>query len=558
VIRWLFLVAILGVVCNLFVIQVLHHDEYVEKARAAHMRKFTIAAKRGLIYMRDRDESVPIVMNRQVWTVFLDVMEVRNEEKVRKALKEVLSVSDETLDKAFADKSSRYYVVAKSVGREQAEKLKEKELSGVGMSERTDRAYVEGAMAAQTLGFVNADGEGQYGVEQGFNARLAGKEGYMHTVTDVNNIPLSLGDENIAVPAEDGEDVYLTMERNIQRATEKLLLAGMERAGAEWGSVMVMEAKTSRVVAMANAPSFDPSNIGAVQDYRVLSNPILTDPYEPGSVVKTFSFSAGLDAGKIQTSTPFNNGDGRCTQVDGQRICNLETKWSGTITMERAFIQSLNTGMTQMLRFMGSGGDKITYAGRQLLYDYYYNKFRFGQNSGLGVYEVPGILISPDDGEGGAFRYANMSFGQGMTANIMQISTAFSAVVNGGVYRKPALEMKDVEKGNRVISEEVSKTMRRVLAETWKSTNSRNLRPYVAIGGKTGTAQVPDGMGGYKEVETLGSFVGFVGDTVDEPKYVIMVRLGAEDKEIRGWDHAGYLFNDIVDFVVQYDGMGVR
>ena len=558
-IRGLFLVAILGVIVNLFVIQVIDHQKYVEQARSDHMKRFVIAAKRGQIYMMDGDRAVPVVMNTRVWTVFLDVMEVKNEEGVRNVLKDVLGFEKEALDKAFADKSLRYYVVAKGVSREQAEKIKEKNLRGVGMSEQTVRAYVEPGLAAQTLGFVNQDGVGQYGVEQGFNARLAGKEGYLKTVTDVNNIPLSLGDENIAEPAEDGEDVYLTIDRNVQKAVERILAAGVERADADRASAVVIEAATSKVVAMANVPSFDPDKLAEVKDFGVLSNAVVTDPYEPGSVIKPFFFSAGLETGKFSTETEFDNGNGECVKVRDRWICNFEKMWWGPRTMGFALVHSLNVGMVNGL--MKIGGGEITYDACKYLYDFYHDEFKFGQSTGSGVYEMPGILISPDDERGyEAVRCANTTFGQGMTANMMQIATAYASVVNGGMYHKPALESKSVDvDGRRVISEESSAIMRALAIETWQSTNWwDNLREYVEIGGKTGTAEVPDGVGGYKEEETIGTYLGYVGENGGKPKYVIMVRVSGEDKTIRGWDHAGYTFNDIVDYMVQYKNLGAR
>ena len=224
--------------------------------------------------------------------------------------------------------------------------------------------------------------------------------------------------------------------------------------------------------------------------------------------------------------------------------------------MRDVFVHSLNTGMVQLLRFTGSGGDRITGEAKEKLYDYYVNRFRLGQKTGIGVYEEPGILLKPDM-PGSTVQYATMTFGQGMTANMLQIATGVAAAVNGGVYHAPYIEMGKGSQGERILSEQTSEQMRSVMVDAWQYLNKRNLRPYVSIGGKTGTAEVPLDTGGYKEGEYIGDFVGYVGATADRPEYVIMVRIGGKGKEMGGWNHAGPMFNEIVDFMVKYERIGV-
>ena len=547
------------VVVNLFVIQVVRHQAYVERARSEHMKQFTIRAKRGQIYAMDGDERVPIVMNRQVWTVFLDPMSVGNADLYKEKLSSVLGDSVRAIiDKGMEDRSSRYYVIAREVEREKAEAIKAFEFAGVGLTLETRRAYVEEGMAGQLLGFVNNEGVGQYGVEGGFNEVLSGTDGFMNTVTDVNLIPLSVGDENVAEPAVDGRDVTLSIDRNVQVGVERALKAGVEKLGADSGSAIVIDANDGRIVAMANWPTYNPADYRLVEDAKVFQNSVVQDPYEPASVIKTFTFATGIDIGTMNATQTFTNK--ASITVNGWPVKNYVPGYHGTMTMQEALNRSMNVGsVTALMRFDGDG-TRITKKSKDILYNYYTERFGFGRPTGIGIFANDGIVISPDDEEGGDVRYANMTFGQGMTANMLQVATAFAAVVNGGTYHAAYLDM-DAERaaGYEAIKSSTSLQMREMLRNTWTFLNrgSRNKVPKdVVIGGKSGTAEVADLVnGGYKENEAIGSFIGYVGATIDKPEYVVMVRVGGEEKVYEGWTHVSPIFSDIVNYMVKYKGI---
>jgi cell division protein FtsI/penicillin-binding protein 2 len=372
-------------------------------------------------------------------------------------------------------------------------------------------------MAAQVLGFVTYPdeasfefgGAGQYGVEGAFDERLQGHPGYINAVTDVNMVPLSIGDENVTVPAKNGEDIVLSLDRNIQRAAERVVQAQAEATGADWANAVVVDARDGRVLAMANYPTYEPENFAKVTDASVYLNKVVTEPFEPGSVIKTFAFAMALEEGKITPELRFNNGNGIYTTVEGgYKIGNFEKKWGGEISMRDVFVHSLNTGMVQVLRQMGGAGDRITYEAKRTLYQYYSERYHLGQKTGIGVYEEPGLVMDPDGSDQSELRFANMTFGQGMTANMLQIAVGAAAVVNGGVYHAPYIEMGGAKEGERILSEKTSAEMRSVMVDAWRYLNKKNLREYVSIGGKTGTAEVPLATGGYQEGETLGDFVG--------------------------------------------------
>ena len=259
------IVAMILIVAKLFSIQILEHDKYVAQAEAQHTMQNTIVAKRGEIYMMDGDSPVPMVMNSKVWNIIIDPQITRKQrEKVEQILREqakgYLTVQD--FDVAYKDVTSRYFVAARNVPYKNAQEIKKQELPGVYFQGLTKRVYPEEKMAAGLLGFVNQNGSGQYGVEQALDKELAGTNGVLKTVKDVNNIPLTIGDENVRVPAKDGKNVVLSIDRNIQNKAEQILFEKTKEYKIAHGTMVVMDPMNGRIMAVASVPNYDPSNYG--------------------------------------------------------------------------------------------------------------------------------------------------------------------------------------------------------------------------------------------------------------------------------------------------------
>ena len=259
--------------------------------------------------------------------------------------------------------------------RKTAEQIVEADLAGVWLQANTERVYPEGELASTVLGFVNADGVGQYGVEGTLNEALAGKDGLLKTVKDINNVALSIGDDKVKIPAVDGENVVLTIDKNIQYNVEKIIAQKAKDLGFKNVSALVLDPNNGEVMAMANIPGYDPANYGRVESAETYINHVVEDPFEPASVCKTFTFATGIEYGVMTADSVYNNtGE---TYVDGWPIKNAEQRSSllGTQSMQTAFNWSLNTGSTQTLRWLGGSDTEITAQGRERLYEYYYNHF---------------------------------------------------------------------------------------------------------------------------------------------------------------------------------------
>ena len=550
---------------RLFYLQILRHDYYVGEARAIQVQPLTIQPVRGEIYMTDGEDIVPLVLNEKVYIVFADPVDIKDSGRTADVLRRLIGgnlvkdfeplLRDET-------KTIRYRVLARNVSRAQAELIQKENLAGIGLQQTARRVYPEGSLAAQTLGYVNNDGRGQYGLEESQNDRLAGRAGVLETVTDVRKIPLTIGESDINTPAVDGDNLVLTIDRSVQLRAEELLKIGLERAKATKGSIVIMNPQTGAVMAMANLPTYAPATYYNVEDYAVFQNNVVSYPYENGSVIKALSMGAGLDSGAVTVNSTFADGSG-CTQVDDRKICNVEEDpRQASATMLDTLRYSLNTGVVYIAKRMGDG--EVNRTARDTIYRYFHDKYRFGQLTGIEqAGEAQGTVIAPDQQEGNNVRYANMMFGQGMDLTMIQTAAAFSAEINGGTYYKPhliaGLRSDDgvVTKrptsvvAKNVLSADASATARDLI---WQGRKTgffgKNDREGYKVGGKTGTSQVIDPKTGqYSDENSIGTYLGFGG--IDEPRYVIMVRV--DDAKVGGYEGttaAGPIFNDMNNWML--------
>ena len=203
------LVVMAAFVLRLFQLQILQYGKYTELARASQQRQFVIPAERGKIYMMDGKTPVPVVLNQAVYTVIADPQSIDDKERSQlvDSLREIAGGEmTENVSERLNNKKSRYEVLAKNITRTQAEKLKKKNFAGVLYQQSSIRNYPEGELGAHVLGFVNAAGEGQYGVEGSLNKQLKGRDGLLQSVTDVRNIPLTVGKNNMRIEAKSGDN----------------------------------------------------------------------------------------------------------------------------------------------------------------------------------------------------------------------------------------------------------------------------------------------------------------------------------------------------------------
>lgn len=547
-------------VMRLFYLQVIEHGKYVALARQEQEKRLVIPAERGEIYMLDEGTPYKVVMNQTVYTMFVDPKIVTDSKGVLKAIREVVGGNTvEGYAKNIEKTDSRYQVVARQVSHTQAELIRKRGLKGIGFQAESARVYPEKSLAAQTLGFVNFEGVGKYGIEGKFDKELQGTNGLLQSVTDVANVPLTIGSKNIDIAPKNGTDIVLTIDRSIQAYTEQALADGMKRVGADSGSAIVMDPTNGKVLAMANLPTYDPGKLADISNFAQVNNGVVASPYEPGSVMKTFTMATGIDLGVVKPDSTYVNTD--YIKVDDRVISNASKGQTGTITLQHALNWSLNTGMVTVAQRLGDGSS-INYKARSTMYNYLHNKFRLGEPTGIELAgEVGGRIISPKEVEGNAVRYSNMSFGQGMDLTMVQVAAGFSTIINGGTYYSPTViegTMTDDGELKRdssrpsypnVIKASTSESMRQMILGARRAFYAGQDRKGYDIGGKTGTSQTIVN-GKYEDGQTIATYLGYGGDT--GPKYVIMVQVSGKNKNLSGGTEANPIFTDISNWMIDY------
>lgn len=321
---------------------------------------------------------------------------------------------------------------------------------------------------------------------------------------------------------------------------------------------------------MANLPSYDPANYSDVESASAYQNNIVSNPYEPGSVMKLFTVGTGLDTGAITANFTFYNNS--CIMVDDAKICNVEKNVSGrNMTPMQLLEYSLNTGAVWVLEQLG-GGD-INLAGRQKLYDYLTKNYRMNAPTGIQLAnEADSTIFKPNTANGARVLYANMTFGQGEQLTMIQVISGFCAAINGGKYYQPTvllgtLDDKDDTKVNEeqpkvvaenVLKPDVSETLKDMLYQArYLGAKGKIKDNGYYVGGKSGTAQKIDPKtGAYSDTLTTGTYIGFGADKTKTPKYAIMVRVDdAHNGGYAGSAAAQPIFDNMSNFMIQYEGV---
>jgi cell division protein FtsI/penicillin-binding protein 2 len=528
----LVILAIFGL--RLFYLQIIHYSYYRAAALSDQLKQYEIPATRGTISAYDNGGELPIVLNQQLYVLYADPSFVKHADDASERLAAITGGDASKYQKLMKTKHSRYAVLAKKLSPEQKKKIEKMRIPGIGLQAQDYRTYPQNNLAAQILGFVNDEGKGKYGVEQALNRQLTGTPGQLKAITDASGVPLAASRNNTLVAPKNGQDVVLTIDLAMQQQLETILADGVKRTKAAAGSALIMDPASGAVKAMANMPTFDPSQYYKVEDPTVFQNAAVAHPIEVGSSMKTLTTAATLDQGLINPDTTYY--DPSFWKVNEFKITNIEEDGgAGTRSVRDILNQSLNTGATWELMQMGGG--EINLKARQSWYDYLTKHYRFGSETGIEQgYEATGYVPKPEEnGAGINLTYANTAFGQAMTATPIQMGGALSAVVNGGTYFQPHLVDKVVDSsgkatvlGPKVLKQGVvsKKTSQEMIPLMQYVVDHHNFSPgfdqgnYI-VGGKTGTAQIAKPGGGYEDHLFNGTYIGFVGG--DKAQYVIVV-----------------------------------
>jgi stage V sporulation protein D (sporulation-specific penicillin-binding protein) len=539
---WYAILALIVIIfgLRLFYVQVIRYNYYKTAALSDQLKEYQIPASRGIIEAYDGGQIVPIVLNQTFYTLYADPPFIKNPNVVANKLVSIIGGDAATYVASMKVQGSQYQILSHKITQAQNSAILALKYPGIGTQAEDYRVYPQGSLASQVLGFVNNQGVGEYGVEQFENKVLAGTAGQVKAITDVNGVPLAATKGNVETAPKNGDNLVLTLNLAMQEQMEQILAQQYKSTNSQGISALIMNPNNGQVLAMANYPTYDPSNYQSVSNPDLFDNGAVTDAIEPGSSMKTLTTSAALDQGVITPNETFY--DPAHWVIDGFNITDIEQDGgAGEQSIASILALSLNTGATWMLMQMSDpGGTTINQKGIDAWYKYMVDRFRLGEPTGIEQgYEASGYVPQPNMSDPSIdLTYANTAFGQGVQLTPIQLGAALSSVLNGGTYYKPTLISQTVSPSGVVTAnppkiEETHTVSSKVgpelipLMENVVTTYLHEGFPYMSfspdymVGGKTGTAQLAQPGGGYSSTIFNGTYIGFVGG--DKVQYVIVV-----------------------------------
>ncbi|HUY74250.1 MAG TPA: penicillin-binding protein 2 [Candidatus Dormibacteraeota bacterium] len=497
--------------------QVIEHSQLAGQAQAQYREVVQLPATRGVILDRNLTQ---LVVNTTVYSAFVspDQITAAQRDQVAGGLASVLGVDKGSVMTTLAS-GAKFAYIARRFSQDKADKLRALQLPGVGLEDDTQRAYLPGAgpgttLAANLLGFVNYNGDGQYGLEAQYQNVLAGTPGYISSYRDLANREIVLGSHSQQDPVN-GSDLVLSLDANIQYAAEQALADGVKKDKAESGSVLIMDPSTGGIVAWADYPSYNANDFNQTDPSLFLDN-VASSVYEPGSVMKVVTLAGAINSGAITPNTVIN--DPGYLSVGGYRIYDWDRRNHGNINYTYVLEHSLNVGA---MKAMQAEGHAAFYS--------YLQGFGLTKPSGIDV-AAEDAVAPPPASQMADSQYATSSFGQGIDVNMVQMLAAVNVIANGGKYAPPHV----VERVGTQINPLLLQPQRQVISAAAASQMTAMMEAVVQHGSgftsivkgfaldqtaKTGTSQIP--VNGQYTQDVWASFVGFL--PAQHPRFTMLV-----------------------------------
>jgi cell division protein FtsI (penicillin-binding protein 3) len=527
-------------------VQVVSAAEYRGLADRQTQRDIELPARRGRLYDRSGE---PLAMSLAAATVYANPRAIRDGEidpaAVAAGLAPLLGRPAAELVEPLR-RDAAFVYLGRQLPHAVGEQIKEMALPGIGVLEEPRRTYPSPGLAAQVVGFAGIDNTGLAGLELAYEDILVGQPGRLRVERAPGGLTIS-GAPRAVEPPRPGTDLVLTIDRQIQWATEQALADAVEAYGALGGSALVIEVDSGEILAMASAPSFDPGTLAASDDYA-RRNRAVTDIFEPGSVSKVITAAAALEEGLVGADERFSVPD---TYVVGdKRFKDSSPHPTELMSFSEIIAESSNVGTIQIAQRVGE----------ERLHDYL-TAFGFGRPTGLGFPgESAGLLPATEDWW--VTSLPTLAIGQGVSTTLLQVAGVFETVASGGAWTEPTLVRGSVDAGGRLVGgappareQVVSASTARTLADMLtgvveEGTGGLAAVPGYRVAGKTGTAQKPSATSrGYEPGAYIGSFAGFA--PADNPALVVAVMLD-EPTPIYGGLTAAPVFSEIMGFALAH------
>jgi len=546
--RALFVAAFIGfwmllIAARLVHLQFSQHEGLANRARQQQQNAIETSPQRGELL--DRQER-QLARSVQTVSLFLDPdgLDTETLDRNAKQLAQSLGLKQTDLTKEFREaqaKKKRFIWVARRLDADQAQKIVDMNLPGIQTRLESKRYYPNGSLAAHVLGYVGLDGQGLGGVEQFYNSKISGEPGKLLLEKDANGKPY----ESYEIASKAGQTVVLTIDQSIQYQAEQALLAAVQRSRAKSGTVIVLDPRSGEILALANAPTFDPNKVAEAKA-ETRSNWALQNIYEPGSTFKVVAFSAALEKKLAKVDDRIDCQMGAIT-VAG-RVVHDHTAF-GSLTIAEALAKSSNVAAIKL-------GIRV---GDETMYDFM-RRFGFGAKTGIELPgETVGILRKVERWQPSSI--GSIAIGQEVGVTPVQMVAAFGALANDGVRVAPHLirEVRNAEgavvyraqpEQRRVINAETAKAIRGMLeGVTLRGTAKQAQLDGYSAAGKTGTAQKIDPKTrSYSATKHVASFVGFA--PVSNPQVVIIVVIDEPAGAYHGGDVAAPIFREVAEQIL--------
>jgi cell division protein FtsI/penicillin-binding protein 2 len=506
-------------------------------ATEQHDSTVTLAAGRGALLDRT---GLQLAIGRDATTVFANPRQVADPRATALAAAKDLRLDPEQLYAKLADRSRGFVFLARKADPERAQKLKARGITGLFFSSEERRAYPQGRIAAQVLGYAGLDNRGLAGLELQLDRPLAGRAGRERFIRDPTGRSIDVVE---SVPARDGDDVVLTLDHTIQSYAESVLQRTISNWGAKAASAIVLDPRNGEILAMAVVPGFDANRYG-LSSRDLQRNRAVTDTYEPGSTFKLVTIAAALSTQIVSPSTAFRLPYE--IEVADRRIHDSHERATQRMTVAQILSRSSNVGTITVAQMLG-----------QNRLARWIERFGFGKKTGIDFPgETRGIVLPVEKWSGSTI--GNVPIGQGIAVTPVQMAAAYGALANGGIWVRPHLVKRvgtqaapSAERRRivgRPVASQVMAMMQDVVAEAGGTGALARLEGY-SVAGKTGTASKPE-KGGYSDSRYVASFVGVV--PASSPRLVVLVSVDEPRGAIWGGVVAAPAFQEIARYALQY------